>query len=79
MEYENIKRDNKWGGATNEYYETLNYTLNTFTKKYKIAKRIPSYLFNNILSENDLVIVILEQIDYLLKLKGNKSKYGYAA
>jgi len=79
LEYENIYRDNKWGGTTAEYYETINYTFDTFAKKYKVPKRIPSYLFNNILSENDLVIVILEQIDYLLKLKGYKSNYGYAA
>jgi len=79
LEYENIYRDNKWGGTTSEYYETVNYTFDLFAKKYKVPKRIPAYLFNNILSENDLVIVILEQIDYLLKLKGYKSNYGYAA
>jgi len=50
-----------------------------FTKKYKIPKRIPLYLFQDILSENDLVIVLLEQIDYLLKIKGKRSPYGFAA
>jgi DNA polymerase/3'-5' exonuclease PolX len=29
--------------------------------------------------ENDLVIVILEHIDYLLKLEGKRSPFGYAA
>ena len=57
----------------------MNFTYQTFSKKYKIPKRIPAYLYNNILDENDLVIVILEQIDYLLKLKGYKSNFGYAA
>jgi len=79
LEYDSIYKDSKWGVTTNEYYETINFTFDTFAKKYKIPKRIPSYIFNNILSENDLVIVILEQIDYLLKLKGYKSNYGYAA
>ena len=32
-----------------------------------------------LLDKNDLVIVILEQLDYLLRLKGTKSPYGYAA
>jgi len=36
-------------------------------------------LYKDILSENDLVIVILEHIDYLLKMQGKKSPYGYAA
>jgi len=31
------------------------------------------------LDENDKVVVILEQIDYLLKLQGRKSPYGFAA
>ena len=79
IDYENIYKDSKWGNTTSEYYETINYTFNAVANKYKVPKRIPSYMFNNILSENDLVIVILEQIDYLLKLKGYKSNYGYAA
>jgi len=42
-------------------------------------KRISYALFKDILSENDLVIVILEHIDYLLKLEEKRSPYGYAA
>ncbi|MCB9210385.1 MAG: hypothetical protein H6610_07010 [Ignavibacteriales bacterium] len=79
LEYENLYRENKWGNPSSEYYETINFTFDTFSKKYKVPKRIPAYLFNNILDENDLIIVILEQIDYLLKLRGYKSNYGYAA
>jgi len=79
LEYENIYRGNKWGSASREYYETINYTFDAIAKKYKVPKRIPSYMFNNLLHENDLVTVILEQIDYLLKLKGYKSNFGYAA
>ena len=79
LEYENIYKGNKWGIASKEYYDTINYTFNAFSKKYKIPKRIPSYMFNNLLSENDLVIVILEQVDYLLKLKGYKSNFAYAS
>lgn len=79
LEYENIYKGSKWGNTTSDYYETINYTFDQVAKKYKLPKRIPSYLYNNILSENDLVVVILEQIDYLLKLKGYKSNFGYAA
>ena len=79
IEYENIYRDDKWGNTTKEYYETINFTFDFIAKKHKIPKRIPAYLYNTILSENDLVTVILDQIDYLLKLKNYKSNFGYAA
>jgi DNA polymerase/3'-5' exonuclease PolX len=48
-------------------------------KHHKIPPRIPPELFKDILCENDLVIVILEHLDYLLKLEGKKSSFGYAA
>ena len=45
----------------------------------KIPKRIPTHFYKDILSKNDLVIVTLEHIDYLLKLKNQKNPYGFAA
>jgi DNA polymerase/3'-5' exonuclease PolX len=47
--------------------------------KYKIPKRIPPVLYKNLLSRHDMVVVILEHIDYLLKLKHQRSPYGYSA
>lgn len=47
--------------------------------KHKVPKRIPAKLFKNIIDQNDLVTVILDQMDYLLKIKGEKTPYGYAA
>ncbi len=78
-EYQMIYKGDKWGSAIHEYYDQLNLTFNTLMKYYKIPKRIPPELFKDILSENDLVVVILEHIDYLLKLQGKKSPYGYSA
>ena len=78
-EYQKIYTGDKWGQASGEYYDSLNLTFNKIAKKYKMPKRIPYALFKDILSENDLVIVILEHIDYFLKLKGKRSPYGYAA
>jgi DNA repair photolyase len=78
-EYENIYQKNKWGEAAGEYYNAINLTFNSIIKKYKISPRIPLALYKDILAENDLVVVILEHIDYLLKLKGRTSPYGYAA
>jgi DNA repair photolyase len=78
-EYQMIYQRSKWGEVIPEYYEQLHLTFHTLMKQYKIPKRIPPELFKDILSENDLVIVILEHLDYLLKLEGKKSPFGYAA
>ena len=78
-EYATIYRGDKWGSAIPEYRTAISHLFDSVAARHKIAKRIPARLFNDILSENDLVVVILEQIDYLLKLKGAKSPYGYAA
>jgi DNA repair photolyase len=78
-EYVNIYRGNKWGAAIKEYYESINQVYHTIMGKYKIPARMPLHLFKDILEQKDLVIVILEHIDYLLKLEGKTSPFGYAA
>ena len=78
-EYNYVYKDDKWGSAIAEYYESIHKTFSVISKKYKVPVRMPSYLFKNFLSQNDLVVVILEQIDYILKMNGKKSPYSYAA
>ena len=78
-DYKNIYLNNQWGGAKNEYYQVLNKRILEINKKYKIPLRIPPIIYNDILDENDYISVILEQIDNLLNLRGEKSPYGYAA
>ncbi len=79
VDYHNIYMGDKWGGATGSYYDSVNLMFNTIATAYKMPMRIPLPLFKDILSENDLVVVLLEHIDYLLKMKGRKSPFGYAA
>jgi DNA repair photolyase len=79
VDYSNIYKGSKWGNAVDDYYKSTNILFSSIVKNYKIPKRIPPELFRDILTENDLVIVILEHIDYLLKIKGFRSPYGYAA
>jgi hypothetical protein len=79
LEYQMIYKGSKWGEATPDYYSQLHQTFHVLMNQYKIPKRIPPELFKGILSQNDLVIVILEHLDYLLKLEGKKSPFGYAA
>jgi len=78
-EYTHIYRGDKWGNTVPEYYTSLQQAFNIISKKYRIPRRIPPNLYRDLLEENDIVMVILEQIDYLLKLDGKKSPYGYAA
>lgn len=77
--YHIIYRGNKWGAATGKYYSSINQIFDSIADKYKMPKRLPLELFSDILDKNDLVVVILEHIDYLLKLKNEKSPFGYAA
>ncbi|HIG99395.1 MAG TPA: radical SAM protein [Thermoplasmata archaeon] len=79
LEYQMIYKGSKWGEATSEYYHQLHQSFHTLMNLYKIPKRIPPALFKGILSQNDLIVVILEHLDYLLKLEGKKSPYGFAA
>ena len=77
--YHHIYRGDKWGNATHEYYDSIHQTFHYLARKYHIPIRIPPTLFQEIVDENDRVIVILEHLDYLLKLNGKPSPYGYAA
>ncbi|HUV52949.1 MAG TPA: radical SAM protein [Dehalococcoidia bacterium] len=78
-EYQKIYRGSEWGEATKEYYDLINRRFNSIAKKYQMPKRIPPALYRDILDQNDLVVVMLEHIDYLLKLEGKPSSFGYAA
>jgi len=78
-DYEIIYKNDTWGQATKEYTHSIHETFITLMKNNHIPIRIPASLFNNILSENDTVSVILDQLDYLHKINGKKSPYGYAS
>ncbi len=69
----------QWGNANEAYYHQLHSLFYKLSEQYSIPKRIPPVHYRDILDETDRVIVILEQLDYLLKLKGEKSPYGYGA
>jgi len=79
VEYENIYHKDPGGSPSKEYIDVLYKTLSVISSEYDIPVRIPPYLYRGLLDENNLVIIILEHIDYLLKLRGRRSPYGYAA
>lgn len=77
--YESIYTGDQWGNTTPEYYQSIHTTFATMLQAYPIPPRIPYHLFSPWLNGNDLVVVILDHIDYLLRLRGQKSPYGFAA
>ncbi len=78
-EYRKIYTGNRWGQAQENYYSLVNMEFSRITKKYRIPIRVPPSLYQHMVVENDLVVIILEHIDYLLKMEGRKSPFGYAA
>jgi DNA repair photolyase len=77
--YETIYKKNKYGNAIPEYYKNLHQLFILLMKEYHIPIRIPPRLYRDILNENDFVSVMLDQLDYLCKIHGKKSYYGYAS
>lgn len=71
--------NDKWGGVNQDYNYSAHEIFDMIASKLNIPKRIPPRIYKNILTKNDLVFVILQHLDYLLKLKGRKNPYGYAA
>jgi len=79
LNYKNIYKGSQWGETTFEYSQSIHKTFFEIALAYNLPVRIPPSLFADVLDENDRVVVILEHIDYLLKMRGEKSPYGYAA
>lgn len=75
----NYPEDNKWGSPNSKYISYINRQFNRLANEVGLYKRIPQEIFGDVLSLNDQIIVILEQLDYLIKMNGKKSSYGYAA
>jgi DNA repair photolyase len=77
--YDHIYSSSEWGQASGEYYQSINDVFSEIAAAYKIPVRIPPHIWDAEVDENDRVIIILEHIDYLLKLRGGKSHYNSAA
>ncbi len=77
--YQQIYKGHEWGQATDEYYDPLNLVFNQAAKACQLRRRMPPELYRDVLWENDLVVVMLEQMDYFLRLEGKRSSFGYAA
>jgi DNA repair photolyase len=77
--YNAIYKNNFYGNTIKSYNDHIHNRFKNGIKKNSLPSRIPPNIFTDIIDENDKIIVILEHIDYLLKLRGLSSSYGYAA
>ncbi len=77
--YNSLYPPSEWGHPKAVYQDKISKLFYGIASKYKMPVRIPAKVYSDILSENDLVTVMLEQIDYCSKMRNENSPYGYAA
>jgi hypothetical protein len=78
-QYDIIYQGDRWGSPRRDYIEYSNQVLQVVARHYGLPLRIPRRLYQQQVDLNDRVVVMLDHIDYLLRLKGATSTYGYAA
>ncbi len=78
-EYAMIYKGSQYGSATDGYYQSLNPPLLKLSEIYQMPLRIPVHKTDSQFSLNDKVTILLEQIDYLVKMRSQRSPYGLAA
>jgi len=72
-------KNSQWGEASVRYNTSVHQLFNQLASGCNIPKRIPPNIYQSLVNKQDLIIVILEHLDYLLKLNNKTSPYGYAA
>lgn len=77
--YERIYGHNPTGAGNESITHELHRRFHRIVKNKKLPVRMPLEYYSDILDSKDRLIVILEQIDYMLKLRNVKSSFGYAA
>jgi DNA repair photolyase len=78
-EYTALYPGNRWGTPREEYGNGLSKIVSLAAQAHGLPIRIPSALIGDELDENDLVTVILDNIDYLLRLEDRPSSFRGAA
>jgi DNA repair photolyase len=77
--YAGLYPGDRWGGSKAEYYQQINHRFLLAAQRHLIPMRIPISLCQPFVSENELVYLILDQMDYLMKMRGSKTTLGYLA
>lgn len=77
--YHQIYQDDPWGNTIFDYHQTVSAHFAKAVKTVGLARRIPLALYDQLLTENEKISILLDQLDYCLKQDGKPSPYGYAA
>lgn len=79
VEYFGLYPGDKWGAPRMKGYPFASEAFIDAAKYYKVAVRPPRKLYENIVSLKHKVVIMLEHIDYFMRVKNIESPYGYAA
>lgn len=71
--------DRKWGEPSEDYIKPVHEAFSVIAQSYEMPVRIPPQIYEPFVDENDKIIIGLEHLDYKLKLKNQRSPYGFAA
>ncbi|MBN1698216.1 MAG: radical SAM protein [Spirochaetales bacterium] len=77
--YRAVYGNDEWGNPVSSYTDMVHGRVAPIASRYRMPLRIPIGLFDTLLDENDRVIVLLQHIDYLLKIRAQPSSFGYGA
>ncbi len=77
--YEKLYGHDKWGSARSEYYQKINTAFVNAARAHQIPIRIPQPVFDSFIDDKDRIVVLLDQMDYLLKMAGKPSPYNFGA
>ncbi len=77
--YLSLYKGDKWGGARWDYYESIHRDFYSLAEKYKIPIRIPLNPLRNYIDEDERIIAMLEQMEYLLKFRGIQNRHRQTA
>ena len=71
--------NNKWGAPPTEYARIVGNRFDAAASKYRIPKRMPPSLWAPLVSRDEQIILMLDQLGFLADLKGRNNPYTRAA
>lgn len=69
----------RWGSPSRSYYEYFGPLVHEVAGRHRLPRRIPAWFFPDNLNETERTMVILDQMDGLLRERGLTSTFGRAA
>jgi DNA repair photolyase len=77
--YRQIYQGDPWGGSIPQYSRRLQQRFATLAREARIPVRMPRRIFQPFLNDRDLVVILLEHMQYMSSLIDEKSDFGRGA